>query len=87
MNARRLLIAASMAAFCAPALADGDKEAGEATFEEACARCHYTDDFDEKAKSLETLKAILAGEIRHRGGFAGLTEEDLANIAAYLAEQ
>ena len=89
MYAKHLTIAIS-AAFLSPmALADGDAEAGKATFEKNCANCHYEDDYEDEAdRVLEaTLVAILNGEIRHRGGFRGLTEEDVANLAAYLEQQ
>ena len=89
MNARRLIIATSMALVCTPALAEGDAEAGKSTFEETCEQCHYADDFDDEAKSVleAMLLAIMNGEIRHRGGFSGLSEEDLANLAAFLSGQ
>ena len=89
MKSKRILVAASFAMIASPALADGDSESGKATFEENCANCHYEDDFVDEADSVlkATLLAILNGEIRHRGGFRGLTEQDVADLAAFLEQQ
>lgn len=87
MNARRLLIATSIALVCTPALAEGDAEAGKATFEETCEQCHYADDYAEEAESVikAMILAIMNGEVRHRASLSVLTEEDAANLAAFFA--
>ena len=89
MNSRKLLIGLVAASFSTLTLAQGDAKAGKETFEASCASCHYEDDFTDEADSVlePLLKAILNKEIRHRGGFQDLTEEDVANLAAYLATQ
>ena len=94
MFARKLMVATTASLLSPLVLAHGDMEpgdakAGEATFEENCANCHYADDYADEADSVleAMLLAILNGEIRHRGGFSGLTEEDVANLAAYMEQQ
>ncbi len=94
MYARKLLIAIAFSFFSPLAMAhsgleEGDAEIGKATFEENCANCHYEDDFADEADSVleAILLAILNGEIRHRGGFRGLSEKDIANLAAFLEDQ
>ncbi len=89
MFTRNLVTAVALVCLSPLALAEGDAKAGEETFEAKCANCHYTDDYADEADSVleATLLAILSGEIRHRGGFRGLTEEDVANLAAYLEQQ
>ncbi len=89
MTRNKLLAALSLALVCTPAFAEGDAAAGKETFEEVCESCHFEDDFADEADSVidDILMAILNGEIRHRGGFKDLTEEDVANLAAFLAEQ
>ena len=89
MTGKKLIAALFLAFVCAPAFAEGDAAAGKETFEEACESCHFEDDFTDEADSVldDILMAILNGEIRHRGGFSGLTEKDVANLAAFLAEQ
>ena len=89
MTRNKAFIAVALACMSTPAFADGDAEAGEATFEKSCASCHYADDYADEADSVleATLLAILNGEIRHRGGFRGLSEQDVANLAAYLEQQ
>ncbi len=71
------------------ATAQGDIAEGERVFVDVCENCHYKDDFADEADSVlePILLAILNKEIRHRGGFRGLTEDDVANLAAFLAEQ
>ncbi len=89
MNLKKLLIGLVAASFSTLTLAQGDAKAGKETFEASCSSCHYEDDFNDEADSVlePLLKAILNKEIRHRSGFQGLTEEDVANLAAYLATQ
>ncbi len=91
MNSSQALIASVILTIGTPviAIADGDAEAGQVKFEEACARCHYEDDYAEEPESVieATIQAIVDGEIKHRGNFADLTDDDIANLAAFLASQ
>ena len=89
MTRVKSFVALSLVFICSSAFAGGDAAAGKETFEEACESCHFEDDFVDEADSVldDILMAILSGEIRHRGGFSGLTEKDIANLAAFLAEQ
>lgn len=90
MKARSLLVAASFAFIWTPALAGGDANAGKAKFEEeSCDRCHYEDDFAEDAKSVikAMLQSVKSGETKHRVSLAELSDEDIANLAAYFASQ
>ncbi len=91
MNSRKTLIAAAMliVGFPAIAVADGDAEAGKVKFEEDCSRCHYEDDYAEEPEAVikATIRAIVDGEIKHRGNFADLSDDDIANLAAFLSSQ
>lgn len=89
MTKLKLLAAVSLACICSPAIAHGDAEAGEATFEENCANCHFEDDFADEADSVlkAMILAVINGEIEHRGDFSDLSEQDAANLAAFLEQQ
>ncbi len=89
MVLKQLTITLIAMAIGSMAMAEGDAEAGKTTFADNCSRCHYEDDFAEEADSVlgPLLQAIFNKEIRHRAGFSGLTEEDVMNLTAYLAEQ
>ena len=65
----------------------GDAEAGKAVFEASCADCHYEDDFaGESAEDITAMiKSVTGGEVEHKGDASGLSDEDVANIAAYWA--
>lgn len=70
------------------AWAGGDVDAGKAAFESnGCADCHYEDDFAGVAKAdiKGMLKAVAAGEVEHDADLSGLSDEDVANLAAYFA--
>lgn len=89
MNTRKLLAVASIALVCSPAFAGGDTDAGKQTFEADCERCHYADDYAHEAESVvkAMIKAIRSGETRHRPPLRDLTDEEIANLAAFLANQ
>ncbi len=90
MKARSLLFAASIALISAPAFAGGDADAGKAKYEEEkCDRCHFEDDFVEDAESViaAMLLAVKGGEVKHRSDLSGLSDEDIANLAAFFASQ
>lgn len=61
-----------------------DPQAGKATAQAQCARCHNADDWEgEDAAALESIMLdILAGKVRHRTPME-LTPAEVANIAAY----
>ena len=89
MNVFKSLTVTSIALACAPVFAEGDADAGKATYEDDCANCHYEDDFADEAESdLATmLAAIRSGETRHRPPLKDLTDEEIANLAAFFASQ
>lgn len=89
MTRERLLVPISIVFVCTPAFAHGDSAAGKEAFEEACERCHFEDDYADEAESVikAMILAIMNGETKHRSSLSDLTEEDAANLAAYLAEQ
>lgn len=89
MKKLRLLTVTTIALACSPVFADGDADAGQKQFEEECERCHYSDDFAEEAKSViaAMIKAIISGETRHRSSLSGFTDEEIANLAEFLASQ
>jgi len=64
-----------------------DAEAGKAVFEANCADCHYEDDFaGESADSIVArIKSVTGGQMEHKGDASGLSDEDIANIAAFWA--
>lgn len=72
--------------FVAAGETHGDVEAG-ANKATACAACHNAM-ISLKDRGVETIieqsKAIQSGEKQHPTGLAGLNEQDLADIAAYL---
>jgi cytochrome c553 len=61
-----------------------DVAAGEAKADEACADCHEPGDWEgENAASIAAMiKAVVAGEVKHKGKL-NLTDTEIANIAAY----
>ena len=89
MKKIKFLTFASIALACSPVLAGGDADAGQELFEAECARCHYEDDFVEEADSVVVamIEAIISGETRHRSSLKGLTDEEVANLAAFFASQ
>jgi mono/diheme cytochrome c family protein len=67
-------------------IASADAAAGKAKFTAACAECHEAGDFvGEDAKALaDTMKKMVAGEVKHKGGLK-LTDAEIADIAAFMA--
>jgi mono/diheme cytochrome c family protein len=69
-----------------PAIQAADAEAGKAKVQQVCSECHEVADF--KGKSEAELKSrisdIVAGKIKHKKKLQ-LTDDEVANIAAYLA--
>ncbi|MDE3020629.1 MAG: cytochrome c [Pseudomonadota bacterium] len=97
----KLLWIVALAAFAGQALASGNAEAGKAKFEATCAACHgsgghSTNDMfpvlagQHASYIVHALHAYQAGT-RHnpimRGMAAGLSDQDILNIAAYLSGQ
>lgn len=80
------LLAIPLVAFSGTALA-GDAAAGKARADELyCMDCHAGEDF--AGMSLEEIiaatEAVRAGEANHPPGFEGVTEKDIADLAAYF---
>jgi mono/diheme cytochrome c family protein len=65
----------------------GDVEAGKAVFEANCADCHDADDFaGESADDIVAMiKSVTGGQVEHKGDASSLSDEDIANIAAFWA--
>ncbi len=89
MRTFKLFAVTVIALACSAAFAEGDADAGKEQFESTCERCHYSDDFAHEAKSVivAMIKAIRSGETRHRPAMPDLTDEEIANLAAFLADQ
>lgn len=81
-----ILLVLPLALWGSTALA-GDAEAGKATFEAKCGECHYEDDFaGESAEDITAMiKSVTGGEVEHKGDASGLSDDDVANIAAFWA--
>lgn len=67
--------------------AEGDAKVGEEIFLEDCERCHYEDDFatQDAVTTAEQLRAIKAGDADHRPDLAGLSLQEIADLAAFFA--
>ena len=89
MKKIRFLTVASIALACSPAFAGGDADAGKEVFEADCQRCHYEDDYAHEAESVVVamIQAIRSGETRHRPPLKDITDEEIANLAAFFASQ
>jgi mono/diheme cytochrome c family protein len=76
------LATAGLAGYGAAALADA-----KATFNDVCAECHETADFEgENAAELTaTLKKISAGQMKHKKAIK-LTDQEAADMAAFMAK-
>lgn len=84
------LIVLALAFWTLSATAGDDAiKSGKAAFETRCAECHYEDDFagESKESILGMIKGVASGEVEHEGDKAlhGLSEQDLANLAAFFA--
>ena len=87
MKGKSIIFAIPLVFFGAAAQA-GDAGAGEAVYQEACGDCHFEDDFAGSSADDITgmMTAIKDGTTDHKGGdLAGLSDEDIANLAAYFA--
>jgi len=67
--------------------AEGDANLGQEIFLEDCERCHYNDDFatQDAATTAEQLRALKAGDEDHRPDLAGLSLQEIADLAAFFA--
>lgn len=82
------IVAVTVAAFglgCS-GVASADAAVGKAKFSATCAECHEVGDFEgETAAGLAaTLKQMVAGQKKHKGGMK-LTEAEIAGLAEYIA--
>lgn len=82
-----MLAAVPLMFFGTAAYAGGDVEAGKAKFDEICSECHYEDDFagETQEDMVGLVKSVVAGEVDHKKDLSGLSEEDIANVAAYFS--
>ena len=83
-----LLISLPLVAFSGAALA-GDAEAGKAKGD-FCLDCHEpAEDFAglDAATIEASIRAAQAGEIKHAAEIEDLAEEDIADVAAWLAAE
>ena len=81
-----IAMAAPLMFFGTAAYAGGDAEAGKAVYnDQGCADCHYEDDFAGIPK--DEIKTMIADAAAgdHDPDLSGLSEEDIANVAAYFA--
>jgi mono/diheme cytochrome c family protein len=78
------IAAAGIASYGGAALADA--AAGKAMFEDACAECHETADFEGEAAAdlTATIKKISAGQMKHKKAIK-LTDQQAADVAAFMA--
>lgn len=81
------LLSLPLAALGGAALA-GDPAAGEAKAG-MCLDCHFSDDFaGQDAGEIEALiRQALAGEIKHAAEIKNLAEDDIADVAAWFAQE
>lgn len=88
MKARSMLAAIPLMLLAVAAQGQGNAEAGDATYQAVCSNCHFEDDFaGTAAEEISGLiTAIKSGTTEHKGGnLADLSDEDIANLAAYFA--
>jgi len=78
------IAAVGLAGYGGAALADA--AAGKATFEDVCAECHETADFEGEAAAdlTATIKKISAGQMKHKKALK-LTDQQAADVAAFMA--
>jgi len=67
-------------------VASADVAAGKKTFEDVCAECHETADFEGEAAAdlTATIKKIVAGQMKHKKAIK-LTDQQAADVAAFMA--
>ena len=89
MRTRMLLGAISLVFIGSQALAEGDVAAGKAKYDAECEECHYDDDFSgETAADIAAwIQEIVDGDTEHKSDLAGLSAEDIANLAAFYASK
>lgn len=77
------VVAFGVAGYGSAALADA--AAGKKTFDDVCAECHETADFEgESAKDVAaTIDGIVAGKTKHKQKLT-LTAQQAADVAAYM---
>jgi len=79
-----IAMAAPLMLFGTAAYAGGDAAAGEAVYnDQGCADCHYEDDF--AGVPADEIKTMLKEATDHDPDLSGLSDEDVANLAAYFA--
>jgi len=85
MYIRRHLITISLLLIAAATAHAGDAAAGKAKVAQQCAECHRPSDWDgETTAQLEALlRDIASGKVAHRKRQLQLSEQDIADIAAY----
>jgi cytochrome c553 len=77
-------MAAPLMFFGTAAYAGGDAEAGKAVYnDQGCADCHYEDDF--ASMPADEIVTMIKGATDHDPDMSGLSDEDIANVAAYFA--
>jgi mono/diheme cytochrome c family protein len=82
------IIAIPLTFFSQAALA-GDTDAGKAKYLADCESCHFEDDFSGEAVAdiAAMIENIVSGEVEHKGELAGLTPQEISDLAAYFASQ
>ncbi len=79
-----IAMAAPLMFFGTAAWAGGDAEAGKAVYnDQGCADCHYEDDF--AGIPADEIKTMLKEATDHDPDLSGLSDEEVANLAAYFA--
>lgn len=84
----RMIAAAAVIALCGRGVLAGEQVAADkALFERHCAECHYEDDFAGRSSEdiLGLIKQMAAPGSGHKFDLAGLDENELADVAAFLA--
>jgi cytochrome c553 len=87
MKITLIATAAALALFGHAVQADQQVEAGKAMFERICSQCHYEDDFAGKTSQdiLDLIKQMAAPGSEHKFNLGGLSEGEMAELAAYFA--
>jgi len=72
-------------AWCAPTVWAADAAAGKTVAQAKCAACHQPVDWKgETDASLQSLlRDVVSGKVKHRKAKVELSDDDIANIAAY----
>lgn len=82
------IIVVPLAFFSQPIIA-GDTDAGKAKYLADCESCHFEDDFSGEAEAdiAAMIESIISGAVEHKSELAGLTPQEIADLAAYFASQ